>query len=167
MPLSSTMTPIATNTLTAAAYTVTFSSIPQTYTDLVLIVNATTTANSKNPVFRFNSDSGTNYSDTQLSGNGSTTSSGRDTNASGIYAGVVGISGGNESTIICNIQNYANTTTNKSALIRTSSPFNSVYTTVGLWRSTAAITSIDILTLSSGQNWSIGSSFTLYGIKAA
>ena len=162
-----TYTLIASNTLSTATYTVTFSSIPQTYTDLVLIVNATTTANSKNPVFRFNSDSATNYSDTQLSGNGSAASSGRDTNASGIYAGVVGISGGNESVIICNIHDYANATTNKTALIRTSSAFNSVYATVGLWRSTAAITSIDILTLSSGQNWSIGSTFRLYGIEAA
>jgi hypothetical protein len=167
MAAGNTYTPIATQTLASAAYTVTFSSIPSTYTDLVLVINATTTANTKNPVFRFNSDTGTNYSDIYITGNGSAASSGRDISVNAIYAGVVGISGGNESTIVCTLQNYANTTTYKTALIRTSSTFSSVYQTVGSWRSTAAINSIDILTLSSGQNWSIGSVFSLYGIAAA
>jgi len=167
MPAGNTYEAIATQTLGSAAYTVTFSSIPSTYTDLVLVINATTTANTKNPVFRFNGSTATDYSYTDLSGNGSAASSTRGSSQNAIYAGVVGISGGNESTIIANIMNYANTTTNKTALIRTSSAFNSVYVTAGLWRSTAAITSIDILTLSSGQDWSIGSTFSLYGIKAA
>ena len=167
MPAGNTYEAIATQTLGSAAATVTFSSIPGTYTDLVLVCNATTTANTKNPVFRFNGSTATDYSYTDLSGNGSTASSTRGSNQNAIYAGVVGISGGNESTIIANIMNYANTTTYKTALIRTSSAFNSVYATVGLWRSTAAITSIDITTLSAGQNWSIGSVFSLYGIKNA
>ena len=167
MAAGNTYVAIATQTLASAAYTVTFSSIPSTYTDLVLIMNATTTANTKNPVFRFNSDTGTNYSNTELYGDGSSAVSARKTSVSAIYGGAVGVSGGNESTIICNIQNYSNATTYKTALIKTASAFNSIDVVVGLWRNTAAITSIDILTLSSGQNWSIGSTFTLYGIAAA
>lgn len=167
MAAGSTYTPIATQTLASAAYTVTFSSIPSTYTDLVLVINAATTANTKNPVFRYNSDTGTNYSSTELYGDGSSVGSVRQTSVNAIYGGAVGISGGNESIIICNIQNYANTTAYKTALIKTSAKFNSIDVVVGVWRNTAAINSIDILTLSSGQNWSIGSTFTLYGIAAA
>ena len=61
MPLPSTMTPIATNTLTAVASSVTFSSIPSTYTDLVLVLQGS--FDSADDVrFRFNGDTGSNYS---------------------------------------------------------------------------------------------------------
>jgi hypothetical protein len=69
--------------------------------------------------------------------------------------------------------NYSNTTTNKTALVRQNTvdaaDFNGALSAVGLWRNTAAITSIAIkaIRLGSAQNYSIGSTFTLYGIQAA
>ena len=66
---------------------------------------------------------------------------------------------------IVQFQNYSNTTTYKTVLSRGNNASNLVEAFVGLWRSTSAITAIDIKTQSG--NFSIGSTFTLYGIKAA
>jgi hypothetical protein len=62
------------------------------------------------------------------------------------------------------IQNYSNTTTNKTALIRDNFATYGTFARVALWRSTSAITSIT-LTMSS-STFATGSQFTLYGIKA-
>ena len=155
---------IATNTLGSAASSVTFSSIPSTYTDLVLIVNAKGTA-AANPGLRFNSDSATNYSSTAMNGNGVSAISFRYTSTDTLFSHNSGAAmNGVWTSFIANIQNYSNTTTYKSALTRynTSTELDGC---VGLWRSTAAITSVTVVT--STTSYDIGSSFTLYGIKAA
>jgi hypothetical protein len=87
MAAASTYVPIATQTLGSATASVTFSSIPATYTDLVLIVAAqnVTASGVNNMALVLNSDGGTNYSMTRLSGNGSTVSSDRASSAT--YAG--------------------------------------------------------------------------------
>jgi prophage DNA circulation protein len=59
---------------------------------------------------------------------------------------------------------YANTTTNKTILSRSNNVANLVQTTVSMWRSTAAITSI--LVYANGT-YPIGATFKLYGIEAA
>jgi len=61
--------------------------------------------------------------------------------------------------------NYANSTTNKTVLSRGNNTGNHTIAYVGLWRSTAAITSMLLGT--TGSTWMAGSTFTLYGIKAA
>ena len=78
MPASNTYEPIATVILTNATNSVGFGSIPQTYTDLILIISAASTV-AQDPIIRLNSDSGTNYSYTTLTGNGSSASSARAT----------------------------------------------------------------------------------------
>ena len=157
-----TYTPIATNTLGSATSTVTFSSIPSTYTDL-RIVYATTASGDAGNYLRFNSDTGSNYSRTGLYGNGSSAGSNRDTNATGIYGPFTMSSAITSNTI--DIMNYSNTTTNKTCLVRAGAANNSTLTSVGLWRSTSAITSISITC--DGANFVAGSTFTLLGIKAA
>ena len=160
--------PIATQTLGSAAASVTFSSISGTYTDLVLVIgNLTASATGQGLNLQFNSDTGSNYSVTHLSGNGSSAASGRQTSASNIQAGyaVVGASTTEPSTIIINVQNYSNSTTNKTVIARTSLAGSEVDANVGLWRNTAAINTIRIFTGSA--NMQTGSTFTLYGIKAA
>ena len=72
----STYTPIASQTLGSAAASVTFSSIPQGYTDLIIVMNGTTSTN-ENTYMRYNSDSSSLYSVTYVGGDGSTASSGR------------------------------------------------------------------------------------------
>ena len=82
--MPTTYEPIATQTLGSAAATITFSSIPATYTDLRLVLVGTSTI-SANPKINFNSDTATNYSQTILSGNGSVANSARQTNGTTIF----------------------------------------------------------------------------------
>jgi hypothetical protein len=170
MAAGSTYTPIATQTLSSAQSSVTFSSISGSYTDLVLVCawKAATTNNST-ILLTFNGvGSGGVYSGTQLYGNGSTVGSARNTNADFIsIARAVGAPAviGDTGTYIINCQNYSNTTTFKSVLARASSADSGTEADVGLWRSTSAITSITLQADTSGI--AIGSTFTLYGILAA
>jgi hypothetical protein len=80
MAAGNTYEAIATQTLGSAAASVTFSSIPGTYTDLVVVIAGTLTTGSDNVSFQLNGDSGANYSVTVLTGDGSTASSGRASN---------------------------------------------------------------------------------------
>lgn len=159
--------PIATTTLSSAQATITFSSIPSTYTDLRLVFSCTFSVAGQIANVRFNSDSGTNYSSTWLEGNGSAASSYRTTNDTRIQFS----NGAGTTTIpnlcILDIFSYAGST-NKTALQSVSGDANGsgyVFRTVNLWRSTSAINRID-LTTGSG-NFNTGTTATLYGILKA
>lgn len=159
--------PITTTTLTSAQATVTFSSISGSYTDIILITDNDQSGGTQGNLFiQFNSDTGSNYSRTWLSGNGTSPFSGRESSQTKI--GLTAYAYPQTTTRwigAIHIQNYSNTTTNKTILVRGNNASIGVDAIVGLWRSTAAITS---LTLSrSNDNFAIGSTFTLYGIKAA
>jgi len=157
MPI--TYEPIATTTLGTSASSVTFSTIPGTYTDLVLVVNGTSTATNGNEM-QFNGDTGNNYSFTLLYGDGSSATSSRNSNISFAYAGRTNT---NQSVSITQIMNYANTTTYKTVLTRANSNGDIVMANVSTWRSTSAITSL----VYAGATFNSGTVFTLYGIKAA
>jgi hypothetical protein len=160
MPLPSTMTPIATNTLTATASAITFSSIPQTYTDLVLVINGQSNNGSAGYIATiFNGDTTALYSTTRFLGDGSNRYSGQNFTLGGTMWGSMG-------TVIHQIQNYSNTTTFKTFLTRDNNAANRVGITVSLYRSTTAITSVG-LSCPDGSGFASGSTFTLYGIKAA
>jgi len=155
---------IATNTLSSAASSVTFSTISGSYTDLVLVSNGKMAAGSAvNNKITFNSDTASNYSRTYVYGDGSTALSGRDSSQNNL--GFIYWNSTNPSNTIVQIMNYSNATTYKTALARTSEDgVAAAY--VGLWRSTSAITSITI-TRGSTNDFASGSTFTLYGIKSA
>jgi hypothetical protein len=157
--------PIATTTLGSATASVTFSSIPGTYTDLVLVINSGSSSGEQDCIMRFNSDSGSNYSSTYLIGNGSSASSSRNTNATAGSAGYP-LRPSLIATFITQIQNYSNTTTNKTWLTRSGAADAMTFTMASLWRNTSAINSI-YLAPSSGVNFLANSTFTIYGIKAA
>ena len=157
--------PIQTQTLGTAITTVSFASIPQTYTDLILIVSANVTSGGQNLLLTFNSDTGSNFSRTFLYGNGTSAVSARSTNQTAIPLSEFGASNSGSHNII-HIMNYANTTTNKTVIQRGGYASNIVASTVGLWRNTAAITSLSCVP-TGGTTWVVGSTFTLYGIKAA
>jgi len=118
MAAGSTYTPIATTTLGSAVASYSFTSIPSTYTDLVLILNPSgTTTNGQDVGLRFNSDSATNYSRTALSGNGTNAISPRQSNQTYAYLTYYGYpSGSVPMNFISNIQNYSNSTTYKTVL---------------------------------------------------
>jgi hypothetical protein len=164
-----TYTPLATTTLSSAAATVTFSSISGSYTDLILVASCQTNAagTDKDLYLRFNGDSANNYSRTRIVGNGSTATSARQNDVSQIVCGAMpGTS--YTSTFAANviqIQNYANTTTFKTILVRNNLSQIAVQAIVGLYRSTSAITSLTLIPESG--SFVSGSTFTLYGILAA
>jgi hypothetical protein len=164
--MASTYEPIATTTLGSAASSVTFSSITGSYTDLVLVCNAGITAGLRNYLVQVNSDTATNYSRTFLSGDGTSATSARGSSLTNIilndYGYLEGTSGSNA---IAHFMNYSNTTTYKTVLCRSNNAANGTSAGVNLWRSTAAISTI--LVAASGSTFVAGSTFTLYGIKAA
>lgn len=171
--MPATYEPIATTTLGSAANSITFSSIPGTYTDLrlVLVVRSDRAAGADSVNLRFNSDTTTSGSQTNLLGDGSAASSSRSTSVSRVCnlncpadtatAGVFGL-------LEYDIFSYAGST-NKTVLAKSSADTNgagSVTTQVGLWRNTAAITTITLLSNTS-SNFIAGTAATLYGILKA
>jgi hypothetical protein len=163
MAAGKTYEPIASTTTTTSVTEVIFSSISQSYTDLIVICSGTTSGVSLYMrVGNGTVDSGSNYSVTRFIGNGSATSSDNLTNNDIWY-----ISTGNfvNAQSIINIQNYSNTTTNKSAIARQNMPASHVNLSAHVWRSTSAINIIRIF-VDSG-NIGVGSTFTIYGIAAA
>ena len=171
MPAGRTYTPIATTTLSTTSASVTFSGISGSYTDLILACSniRITTTSTPAVAIRFNSDSGANYSTTNLDGTGTVASSGRYTSATYIQAGYnVGINNASEGICIFNIMNYSNTTTHKTVVERhnfTNSTASGTGAAVGLWRNTSAITSVTVQP--DDFTWQSGVTFTLYGILAA
>jgi hypothetical protein len=164
MPI--TYEPIATTTLGSAASSVTFSSISGSYTDLVLVVSATWSGSSNSSFgFRLNSDTGSNYSITQLYGNGSSASSGRSSNQTKAVIGQINPT--EFGTTIFQFQNYSNATTYKTTLSRSNVAGVITLAGVALWRNTAAITQIDLEYFDTAGTFDTGSTFTLYGIKSA
>ena len=169
MPAGSTYTPIATTTLGGSVSTYTFSSIPSTYTDLVLVTNLSAGSNA-NIYFRVNGDTASNYSSTFLSGDGTSANTSRTSSVAQGTATWTGASmNTNFTTCVANFMNYSNATTYKTFITRyaASNTVNQGEATavVNLWRSTAAINSITVLSLS--PNYSNGSTLTLYGIASA
>ena len=158
---------IIATTLGSAQTDVTLSSIPATYTDLVLIINAGSSAGA-DANFRLNGDSGSNYSRTLMTGNGSTANSSRTANAvvGRLNANAYPNGGAGDTTIIGQFMNYSNTTTNKTVISRANNAGLGTDLVVNLWRNTSAINSILILS-TSAATFVAGSTFTLYGIKAA
>jgi len=159
----STYTPIASQTLGSTAASVTFSSIPQGYTDLVVLASVGSTIPTEAYVIRFNSDTGNNYSWTRLSGNGSTAASARSSNTSYISAFEIP-SATDKGVQKIQLNNYSNTTTFKTALVRADAASYNTVAVVGLWRNTSAINSITISSSGTGNVVS-GSTVTLYGIQ--
>jgi len=154
---------IASNTVGTATNTLTFSSIPSTYTDLVIVADYINTA-ATNLLGRFNSDTASNYSQTYLEGNGTSATSGRGSNTTFLNLGFSFASGSRTNAII-QIMDYANITTFKTVVNRQNQASNYLSATANVWRATpAAISSVTIFT--NGGNFDAGSTFKLYGIQA-
>jgi hypothetical protein len=152
--------PIATTTLGTAG-TVTFSSISQSYTDLLLVVEGTASpaVNIEMRVGNGSVDTASNYSNTYMVGTGSSALSSRETSQTVCSIGAVYTG---RTINLIQLMNYSNTTTNKSFLNRMSAAGSGAAAYVGLWRNTSAI---NIITLTTTLG--AGTVLSLYGIKAA
>ena len=159
---------IATTTLGSAQSTITFGSIPATYTDLRLVVVGTIANAGYDVVMRLNSDTGSNYSFTYLGGTGSAANSGRGTSTTNIQLNAgAGWSTTIPSMAAVDIFSYAGSTykTILNLLSNDQNGSGSVNAIVGLWRSTSAITSVSVI--GSSTNLQTGTTATLYGILKA
>lgn len=172
MPVQFTYVPIASTTFTTAAATCNFSSIPQTYQDLFIVVSSRSTdASYMNAikVYNVNADTGSNYTYTALFGDGGGVAAQRQTSVPFILFGgyTTTLTSGVYEVHTVNINNYKSTTQFKSFLGRRSSAGTTGYVAVaaGTWRNTAAITSLDVA--QQIGNFAAGSTVTLYGIASA
>lgn len=175
--MPTTYEPIASTTLGSAANSVTFGNIAATWTDIIVACSYRDTRAQKYGYLRvrFNNDSGSNYSVTRVYGTGGSAGSSRQSSqaALNLMEGAGASSPTDEfAPGVFHVMNYANTNVFKTTLagsgnVSGDGGFN-VLRTVGLWRSTDAITRIDILPdVVAGSQLASGSTFSLYGIKAA
>ncbi len=168
--MPSTYEKIQTTTIGTATATVDFTSIPGTYTDLVIIMNAGVTSGADSAYMRFNSDTGNNYNIAELYGTGSTAAAQSDHVRSNIIITFSNDVGGPTITqaATINIMSYAQTTYHKCVIMNSGTPSNSSYPGVSyfgnVWNNTGAITAVRIYT---ANTFVSGSTFSLYGIKAA
>ena len=166
--MAATYEPIASHTLTGSTASYTFSAIPGTFTDLIVVCDYSTTG-TNSLYYQFGAtsvDAGSNYSQTNLTGNGSSASSSRRTNNTGLLIANASSRGtGNRNITILQFMSYANTNVYKTVLEASAAPSLDVYRTVGLWRSTAAIDIISIQ--ATAAIYTSGSTFSLFGIKEA
>jgi len=159
---------IASTTLSTASSTITFGSIPATYTDLRLVVVGTIANAGYDVVMRFNSDTGSNYSFTYLGGTGSAANTGRGTSTTNIQLNAgAGWSTTIPSMAAVDIFSYAGSTykTILNLLSNDQNGSGSVNAIVGLWRDTSAINSVSVI--GSSTNLQTGTIATLYGILKA
>ena len=164
---------IATTTVgSGGSSTITFSSIPSTFTHLQLryIGRSSRSQNSGYAVIRFNSDSGSNYSRHSLQGDGASAIG--DGSGSVSYPTLLFLPGALRGASIfgagvLDVLDYTNTNKNKTLRVLDGYDSNGaglIELASGAWYNTSAITSITI-TEFNGNNFVEYSQFALYGIK--
>jgi len=157
------------------AASISFTSIPATYTDLLIKLSARGDAAAttwQNVRLRFNSDSGSNYTHRTLAGLGTTIATGTQTTVYNrfSYAPYLLVTASIFSNSEYYISNYTSSN-NKSMSYDSSAENNSssVYALAvsgAVWNNSAAISSIEI-TPDPGGNWVQYSTAYLYGISNA
>ncbi len=162
--MPTTYEPIATTTLSSAASTITFSSIPATYTDLRLVLVFTPTAILRARL-QLNGDTSANYASTVIIADGSAV-----TVTSNINDSSIRITNANDDDLAMITYDFFSYTGSiyKTGLATYNGDANGsgrVSRAVVLWRSTSAITQINLIV--STSTYAAGTTATLYGIKNA
>lgn len=170
---------IETITLGSDAASVTFSAIPQTYTDLKMLCSLRCTRVGSGTdqgavLLKFNNISGGGvYSSRMLRGSGTAASSlNTGTGYDGVYIGECASASNTANTFTSGevyIPNYTGNTQKPVSVTMTSennTAFAFMECVAGLWTGTAAATSLTIAE-HNGTNYVSNSSFSLYGIKKA
>jgi hypothetical protein len=161
---------IATTTLATTASSITFSSIPATYTHLQIRLSAASST-SQDIFFQLNGDTGNNYTRHYMYGSGSGVAAG---NTVPINSGSLGYISANTDTnifgtAVFDLLDYANTNKYKTSRSLTGYDNNGGGLLVlysGLWQNTAAVTSISLFPNNSGL-FQTYTKAALYGIKGA
>lgn len=166
---------IASANGTGSSGTVTFSGIPSTFQHLQIRILGRSSSTGREALIRFNADTGSNYAEHNLRGNGATAAAVGEASKTSIASAYVATSGAATDTMgvsIIDIHDYASTTKNKTLRALSGLSDNNLQTTneriylfSGLWMDTDAIDSISIA--SNSGNWTTSSVFALYGIRGA
>lgn len=172
---------ISSQTLASSTGVISFTSIPGTFTDLVLFLHLQTDPSYGDGRIRFNGDSSNIYYTLMTNGNASGGSTEYEFQSTGfrfIQNGLPGPASTEGSPTVNNfysgskidIFSYASSTVKKSVhALSGGYDSDGVNWAGGIWNSTAAITQIDIESAGGGGTYpfAVGSMATLYGIKAA
>jgi hypothetical protein len=165
-----TYTPLATVTLGTAVSSVTFSSIPATYRDLILVsqVRSTRAATDDDLYLQFNNDTGNNYSWVRMAGNGSTTASSSGTGVNYMRVGN-DITAANSTAnvfanVVAQIQDASATDKHKTGLSRSDNSLVATYALAHRWANTNAITTVKVYC--AVGSLAAGSTLNLYGVIA-
>jgi len=162
--MANAMVALANTTLAVAAASITFGSIPATYRDLRLVVTATNGLTTNGFRLTLNSDTGANYSQVVMYGNGSSATSATD-GPNYIYLNDFVAASTTEVTLsTVDIMDYSATDKHKTVLERGNRAGASVAASASRWASTAAVTTVQINT--GGGTIAAGSTFALYGVSA-
>lgn len=159
---SATYTPLANVTLSSTASSVTFSSISQSYRDLVLVIQNSASSGSY-LFYNFNGTTTAIYPAVYMGGDGSSAYS--STNNFNYFDISFGIGSASGLTVISNIMDYSATDKHKTVLTRTNKSSAGVAAGAGRWANTAAITQISV-NQGGYDNFAAGSTFALYGIAS-
>ena len=156
-------------TLGTTATSVTFSSIPATYRDLILVSSTAHTGGvGGGQRMRLNGDTGSNYPFVQMFGDGSSAISNSGT--LDYFTPFINSNPGLSQTVlgITQVMDYSATDKHKTILLTNSSAATSqgpmVAKAAARWANTAAVTTILIYSVST--NIEAGSTFSLYGVIA-
>lgn len=174
--MAGTYTLISSTVLSSTTQSVTFSGIPQTYTDLILKMSYRTDAAGlfgSNPAIRFNGDSTSNYSYTAIEARGSTPGYLAESSINALYMQSAD-SAGNTANVFTNntvyIPNYTGTSNKPIWQLKGAeqdATTAELHVFASLYRGSSAISTILIGPSSNivSNNFVSGSSFFLYGIK--
>jgi hypothetical protein len=171
------LVPIQQIVATTNTADLTFNNVPQIYQDLMIVFNGRTTgAQTVSNLFITGYYVGmptSPQSSTHLQGTGvNPVTSYRYSNQDGAYAGIIpGANGtaGYFGSCVGYFFNYANTTANKTFIYHSGSDMNgsgNINLGVNLTRGTAPITQVNVSTFNGSVFFALGTTATLYGIKA-
>jgi len=153
---------------TSGASSVSFTSIPQTYTDLVLVYSPQSASSNSYSYYTINGDTSSTYYRMCMAGTGSTITPfwGGDVGLLYPYYGTYNDTT-SQTLFTSHFMNYSNTTSGKVVLTRSGNTgaSNLADFSSGYYASNTAITRIDVF--QGGQNFANNVVFSLYGIKAA
>lgn len=163
-----TYTPLWSTTLASATSTVSISGLPQTYRDLVLVIdtNWSVTNSSSWVAWRMNDDTGANYSYVVMRADGSSPATASSSGDDRGYIAGTSIGYGSPAprmNITFQFQDYSASDKHKTTLVRYNDPANNVGASASRWASNSAAASITIL---AGLSFAAGSTFSLFGIAS-
>lgn len=157
-------TPLANTTVSSSTTTITFSAISGSYRDLVFVYSSPTQTAQVRPLIRFNSDSGANYNEIRMVGNGSATSSaafsGSHFDATGFFA-----SYNSQFTVLGQVLDYSATDKHKTVLFRADGSSEATIAEAGRWANSAAVTTVSFVS-ANGSSFPTGLTIALYGVSA-